>query len=172
MRRVELAGPRWRGVDLDGGTLTVAQQRTVANHEVVSSAPKGRSQRQIVLAPVTVTELRQHRAVQLCDRLALGEKWADSGYVFVDEAGQPYHPDSFLTMYRRACARADVPSIQPHDVRHTMTTLAPQAGVHPKVVLEQLGHSATTVTMDIFSQVRKPCDASAGKIEALFESAD
>jgi integrase len=126
-----------------------------------------------VLAPVTVTALRQHRAAQLCDRLALGEKWADSGYVFVDEAGQPYHPDSFLTMYRRACARADVPSIQPNDVRHTMATLAPQAGVHPKVVLEQLGHSATTVTMDIFlpgpQAVRRE---SAGKIEALFESAD
>jgi integrase len=64
MRRGELAGLRWKDVDLDDGTLTVAQQRTNADHEVVISAPKGRSQRQIVLAPATVAALRQHRAVK------------------------------------------------------------------------------------------------------------
>ena len=54
MRRGELAGLRWKDVDLDGGTLTVAQQRTNANHDVVVSTPKAKSQRQIVLAPATV----------------------------------------------------------------------------------------------------------------------
>jgi integrase len=32
--------------------------------------------------------------------------------------------------------------IRLHDVRHTMATLALQAGGHPKVVQEQLGHAA------------------------------
>jgi integrase len=173
MRRGELAGLRWRDIDLEAGTLTVAQQRTNANHEVVISAPKARSQRQIVLAPATIAALRQHRTMQLRERLALGEAWADSGYVFVDEAGQPYHPHSYLTMFRRACARARVPPIRLHDLRHTMATLALQAGVHPKVVQEQLGHSAINVTMDVYSHVPQAVRReSASTIAALFDRPD
>ena len=117
MRRGELAGLRWKDADLDAGALTVAQQRTNAYHEVVVSTPKARSQRQILLAPVTVAALRQHRTVQLQERLALGQAWTDTGYVFVDEAGQLYHAHSYLAMFRRACARAGVPPIRLHDDR-------------------------------------------------------
>ena len=43
--------------------------------------------------------------------------------------------------------------IRLHDVRHTMATLALQAGVHPKVVQEQLGHAGIEITLDIYSHV-------------------
>ena len=120
MRRGELAGLRWKDVDLDAGTLTVVQQRTNANHEVVVSTPKAKSQRQIVLAPATVAALRQHRTVQLHERLALGEAWTDTGYVFVDEAGQPYHPHSYLRdvppgLRPRRRAADPPPRRAPHD---------------------------------------------------------
>lgn len=87
LRRGELAGLRWRDVDLDAGTLTVAQQRTTANHQVVVTTPKAKSQRQLLLAPATVATLRAHLNRQRQERLALGPAWTDSGYVFVDEAG-------------------------------------------------------------------------------------
>ena len=50
LRRGELAGLRWSDLDLDAGTLTVAQQRTTANHAVVITTPKAKSQRQLLLA--------------------------------------------------------------------------------------------------------------------------
>ena len=54
-------------------------------------------------------------------------------------------------------------------VRHTMATLALQAGVHPKVVQEQLGHSAINVTIDIYSHVPQAVRReSASKIASLF----
>jgi integrase len=137
------------------------------------SAQSSERQRQIVLAPATIAALRQHRTVQLRERLALGEAWADSGYVFVDEAGQPYHPRSYLTMFRHACARARVLPIRLHELRHTMATLALQAGVHPKVVQEQLGHSAINVTMDVYSHVPQAVRReSASTIAALFDRPD
>ncbi len=171
LRRGELAGLRWKDVDLDRATLTVAQQMTEANHQLVISTPKSKSQRQILLAPATVASLRQHRAVQLRERLALGEAWTDSGYVFVDEAGRSYHPHSYLPMFRRACGRAGVPKIRLHDLRHTMATLALEAGVHPKVVQEQLGHSGINVTLDIYSHVPQAVRRdSAAKIAALFDN--
>jgi integrase len=35
--------------------------------------------------------------------------------------------------------------------RHTHATLALQAGVHPKVISERLGHSTVAMTLDIYS---------------------
>lgn len=40
-----------------------------------------------------------------------------------------------------------------HDLRHTSATLALQAGVHPKVVSERLGHATIAITLDTYSHV-------------------
>jgi integrase len=160
---------RWRELDLDAGTLTVAQQRTTANHQVVVTTPKAKSQRQLLLAPATVAALRAHLKRQREERLVLGPDWTDSGYVFVDEAGVEYHPHRFTKMFEDAVKQTGVPKIRLHDTRHTMASLALGAGVHPKVVQEQLGHSAIAVTLDTYSHVPKTVRRdSADKIAGLF----
>jgi integrase len=169
LRRGELAGLRWSDVDLEGATLTVAQQRTTANYVIVVTTPKAKSQRQLLLAPATVVALKGHLTRQRVERLAVGPAWTDTGYVFVDEAGQPYHPQRYTKMFDQAVRRAGVPKIRLHDTRHTMATLALEAGVHPKVVQEQLGHSAIAVTMDTYSHVPQAVRRdSADKIAGLF----
>ena len=169
LRRGELAGLRWSDVDLEAGTLTVAQQRTTANHQVVITTPKAKSQRQLLLAPATVAALRSHLNRQRQERLALGPDWTDSGYLFVDEAGVEYHPHRFTKMFEDAVKRTGVPKIRLHDTRHTMASLALEAGVHPKVVQEQLGHSAIAVTLDTYSHVPQAVRRdSADKIAGLF----
>ncbi len=40
-----------------------------------------------------------------------------------------------------------------HDGRHTAATLLLSEGVHPRVVMELLGHSQMRTTMDIYSHV-------------------
>ena len=36
-------------------------------------------------------------------------------------------------------------------LRHTHATLALEAGIHPKIVSERLGHSTVALTLDIYS---------------------
>jgi integrase len=43
--------------------------------------------------------------------------------------------------------------IRLHDLRHTHATLLLQAGVHPKVVQERLGHANISMTLDRYSHV-------------------
>ena len=170
MRRGELAGLRWSDIDLDGATLTVSQQRTTAGSKTVTMAPKARSQRQLLLADPTVSSLREHLDRQTSERTDAGVAWVESGYVFVDESGDPLLPQRITKMFAAAIARADVPTIRLHDVRHTMATNALAAGVHPKVVQEQLGHSTIAVTMDTYSHVPQAVRReSAGRIAGLFE---
>ncbi len=169
LRRGELAGLRWVDVDLEQGTLTVAQQRTTANYVVVVTPPKAKSHRQLLLAPATVTALRGHQHRQRVERMALGPAWTDSGFVFVDESGVEYHPQRFTKMFDEVVKRTGAPKIRLHDTRHTMATLALEAGVHPKVVQEQLGHSAIAVTLDTYSHVPQAVRRdSADKIAGLF----
>ena len=47
--------------------------------------------------------------------------------------------------------RATLPEIRLHDFRHTHATLALQAGIHPKVVSERLGHATISITLDTYS---------------------
>jgi integrase len=169
LRRGELAGLRWVDVDLEQGTLTVAQQRTTANYVVVVTPPKAKSHRQLLLAPATVTALRGHQHRQRVERMALGPAWTDSGFVFVDESGVEYHPQRFTKMFDEVVKRTGAPKIRLHDTRHTMATLALEAGVHPKVVQEQLGHSAIAVTLDTYSHVPQAVRRdSADKIAGLY----
>jgi integrase len=170
MRRGELAGLRWSDVDLERATLTIAQQRTTAGKETVTTTPKARSQRQLLLAEATVGVLRDHLERQEAERLAAGVAWVDSGYVFVDEAGVPLLPQRLTKTFASAIARVDVPKIRLHDVRHTMATSALEAGVHPKVVQEQLGHATIAVTMDTYSHVPQAVRReSTARIAGLFE---
>ena len=53
---------------------------------------------------------------------------------------------------RAAVKEAKLPEIRLHELRHTHATLALQAGVHPKVVRERLGHATVSITLDTYSQ--------------------
>ena len=44
-----------------------------------------------------------------------------------------------------------LPEIRLHESRHTHATRALQAGIHPKVVSERLGHATIAITLDTYS---------------------
>ncbi len=50
-------------------------------------------------------------------------------------------------------ARAGLPSKRFHDLRHTWASLLLALGVHPRVVMETLGHSQIGLTMNTYSHV-------------------
>ncbi len=76
-------------------------------------------------------------------------------------------------MFGQACSAAGVPEIRLHDVRHTMASFALTAGIHPKVVQEQLGHSGIDITLDIFSHVPQAVKRdAAAQIAAMFDASD
>ena len=58
-------------------------------------------------------------------------------------------------------ARAGLPRIRCHDLRHTWATLALSAGEHPKVVQERLGHANVSITLDVYSHVTDGLHADA-----------
>jgi integrase len=103
------------------------------------------------LARETVTALREHRKHQLEERLAWGPAYQDHGLVFAREDGTPILPRSFSRAFAAHVKAAELPTIRLHDLRHMHATLALEAGIHPKVVSERLGHASVAITLDVYS---------------------
>ena len=71
--------------------------------------------------------------------------------MFTREDGEALHPEAVTPLFRQAVKKAMPPAIRLHGLRHTHATLALQAGVHPKVVSERLGHATISITLDTYS---------------------
>jgi integrase len=152
MRRGEVLGLRWADLDLDGGWLSVRQTLVVVdNHPQVSEPKTARGRRRVALDPETVAALRAHHTAQAAERLSAGPAWPSDDLVFTREDGALLHPEHVRRQFDRHLHRAGLPRIRFHDLRHTYATLALQAGVHPKVVSERLGHTTVAMTLDIYS---------------------
>jgi integrase len=50
-------------------------------------------------------------------------------------------------------ARAGLPRMRFHDLRHTAATLLLGRGINPKIVSEMLGHSRIAITLHLYSHV-------------------
>ena len=169
LRRGEAAGLRWQDLDVETRRLAVRTSRVTVGHRVDQADPKSaRSRRVVVLDRATASALRLHRIRQTEERLAWGEAWTDSGTVFTYEDGRPLHPNYVSKRFDNDLRRAGLRRIRLHDLRHTYATLALQAGVHPKIVSERLGHATVAFTLDVYSHVTESLqEESAGAVAAL-----
>lgn len=171
LRRGEGLGLRWEDVDLQGGHASIRQNLVVVRGGLKFGTPKNNRGRQISLANQTAKALSTWRAVQLTEKLALGVTWDNSsGNVFTREDGSPLHPDRVTSEFRRSQKRTELPKITLHQLRHTWATLALQAGIQPKIVSENLGHSSIQITMDTYSHVlpTMTTDAVARVADAIY----
>lgn len=154
MRRGEILGLRWSDVDLESSRLSVRQTLISVGYQIRVSEPKtAKSRRSISLDATTVRALRVHRANQLEERLRAGDAYQPFDLVFATEDGGYVHPDGFGKAFKRLQRGAGLPTIRFHDLRHTHASLALQAGVHPSVVSERLGHSTVAMTLDTYTHV-------------------
>jgi len=149
MRRGEVLGLRWCDVDLQARRLAITQTLIAPKYEMQISSPKTeKSQRAVALDPTTTSALVEHRSRVERERTDLGVPLEETDLIFSNEDGQPIIPHLFTLYFQTQAEAAGLPRIRLHDLRHTHATLALQAGVHPKVVSERLGHASIAITLD------------------------
>jgi integrase len=154
MRGGELLGLKWPDIDFEAGRLAVRRTLVAVAYQIRCSEPKTAASRRVVaLDPATLAVLRAHRAQQAEEKLAIGSGYLDQQLVFADVAGEPLHPDAVTKHFDRLVARAGVPKIRLHDLRHTAATLMLEQGIPLKAVTERLGHSSTQITSDLYQHV-------------------
>lgn len=67
--------------------------------------------------------------------------------------GTPMLGSDVTRAFQRLLRAAGLPAMRFHDLRHGAASLLLAQGVHPRVVMEMLGHSTITLTMNVYSHV-------------------
>lgn len=170
LRRGEGCGLRWTDLDLDTGHATIAQTVLQLGGRITFDTPKTRAGKRVVSLDAETTRLlKAHRTAQRRERLAAGELYQDDfDLVFCRENGRPLAPDRVSLHFKELTIAAGLPAIKLHEARHTAATLGLEAGLDIKVVSDQLGHSTTRITQDLYTHVRRAVhDAAAEQVVAL-----
>lgn len=135
--------------------------------------PKSKkSRRSITLPAILISALKRHRVRQLEARLSAGSDWHDSAFVFTTPIGTPLDSRNVTREYKAVLAKAGLPSIRLHDLRHSCATLLLVQGVSPRVVQDTLGHSSVSLTLNTYSHVLPMLkDDAALKMDAILSPA-
>ncbi|MFZ4299331.1 tyrosine-type recombinase/integrase [Streptomyces cinereoruber] len=153
LRRGEIVGLRWNDIDLENRVLLVRQQVQRRRGVLYNDETKGRRSRAIPLPAMCLAPLRWHRMLQKATYEATGTEWTATGYVFATRTGRPVEPRNVHRSFVRVSEAAGLRPIRLHDARHGCATLLTAAGVAPRVVMEILGHSQISLTMDVYTHV-------------------
>ena len=156
MRRSEITGLRWDGVDLPATTIRVTGTlQRVTGHGLLAGQPKTKtSRRAIALGPTAVALLHGLRGKQLALQAELGDLYQnDAGYVFTDEQGNPIDSNRLSREFHKIVKTGGLPHITLHGLRHCVASLMLADGASIKTVAEKLGHANPSLTLDIYSHL-------------------
>jgi integrase len=155
IRLGEALAVKWTDIDLDRRQVRIDKslQRVSGRGLVLTETKTRRSRRTIVLPVISAEALRKRRGQQRAQQRAFGRGWRDDGYVFTSSTGAPVDARNVQRSFRRILRRARLPRMRFHDLRHSCASLLLTQGVAPRVVMETLGHSRISVTMDTYTHV-------------------
>jgi len=173
LRRGEVLALRWASVDLDRGVVSVVESLEQTKAGLRFKPPKTETTRAVTLPVFAADELRRLKRQQAEDLLALGIRQTGQTLVCAREDGAPLQPRSLSHEFSRLMCRVpDLPRVRFHDLRHSHATQLLDAGVHPKIAQERLGHSTITTTLDLYSHVTATMqENAAARLDAAFRSA-
>jgi integrase len=158
LRQGEILGLRWSDVDLVGGTLTVRHALARIEGHLVLVEPKSNTSRRVVPLPALVRDaLVAHRARQALE----APTWVSppqppdpfADLVFTTTFGTPLDGISVTRRFQRILRGAGLRHQRFHDLRHACASLLLAQGVPARVVMETLGHSEISLTLNTYSHV-------------------
>jgi integrase len=165
LRRSELCGLTWSEVDLAQRRIHVRQAQV---EDVLDSTKSEDSERIIAIDQDTAEVLRAWRKAQAAERLAWGQAWQDSGRVFTREGGSPLRPGWVSERFGTLSARAGLPPVTFHGLRHGAATMLLAASQPIKVISEILGHATSAFTADVYTEVAEELAEQAASAIAAY----
>ena len=158
LRQGEALGLRWSDIDLGAGTLRVNRQLQRVRRDgdragtLVFSEPKNASRRALGLPQRVVEALRIHRKRQLEETVRAGAGWQDNGLVFATKHGSPVDAQNVVNRhFKPLLARAGLPPIRFHDLRHSCLSLLAQRGEPIRDLQALAGHATAAFTLQRYT---------------------
>ena len=158
LRQAESRGLLWGCIDSDKRSLQVRHtlQRVKGEGLVLAEPKTARSRRTLTIPRFAQNALLAHRARQEREKAVAGKRWKETGFVFTTTIGTPLDGPTVSRQFRHLLEKAGFRPMRFHDLRHVCASLLLSQGAHPRLVMEMLGHSTISVTMNTYSHVIPP----------------
>jgi integrase len=166
VRRGELLALRWSNTDLDAKIMRIreALEETKAHGIRFKRAKTKSGRRDITLPDIVIDTLREHRRLQLEQRIALGlGKLPDDALVFADLDGNPRSPRAFSGDWAEVAESIGMADITLHALRHTHASQLIDAGVDVVTISKRLGHASPNITLQIYAHLFRKRDDKAAE---------
>lgn len=173
-RQGELVAIEGKHLNTENNTLLIEQALVnLTGDGIIVKETKGKRKRVVTIPSNIMNDLVTLAAVKKYQLEEAGDEreWNEHFFLFSNEFGKPYRPDSISQWWDRFMKRnPDLPRIRFHDLRHTSATLLIHAGEHPKVIQSRLGHSNITTTMNTYGHLLQETDQRASShFDKLFD---
>lgn len=176
LRQGEVLGLTWLDIDLPRSRLHVRRslQRQPDGVLALVETKTSRSRRTIPLPASLVVALEDRLNAQQDERALAGDIWRESDLVFTTRNGTAISPRNDYRSFRRITEVHNLRAIRLHDLRHTAASLLLAEGIAGRVVMEILGHSQISITMNTYTHVATELSQiAADKVEeALWTRGD
>ncbi len=141
MRWGELVALRRANIDLERCEIRIVETTAELDRgDLLPESPKSRAGRRTVSFPAEL-------APELAWHLERFAEAGEQGLVFVGPKGAALRRSNFRPVWNAACAKAGLPSLHFHDLRHVGGTLAATTGASLKELMARLGHSSTRAAL-------------------------
>ena len=132
-------------------SLEFTPTRLKINGSYTDTPKTQKSCRTLSVPSILIEFLKQLRTQQEQDAKNCGDLWHKSDRVFVNQFGQPIHPNTPYNWLNKFCKRNDLPFKGIHSFRHSFATQAIVNGTDVSTVSSILGHSQTSTTLNIYT---------------------
>ena len=148
LRPAEVCGLRWEDVDLDNAVITIANTRTlIGNRYVVEKDTKSLAgERELPLPVPVLAALRSFKTLQAKEKPALGEAYAESGYVLLHETGEAFTIKRLRRRAYRLMTILGLRRVRLYDARSSCLTYLANNGVPDHILARWAGHTNVKTT--------------------------
>ena len=157
MRFGELAGLRWRDVDLEKGSIDVRRQYS---HSAWAELKTGNARRTLPLPGAVRDELKARCVALNGNVVRLGP---DERTVFTAPEGGPLDYKNFRDRVWAPLLERTAVTGTLHQLRHSYATALIQSGENAKTVQTLMGHHSVAFTMDQYADAWPEALSSAGE---------
>jgi integrase len=151
LRAGELVALRRKRLDLLRRRVEIRESASEAYGALQIVATKTYESRTVPIPASLIDELLQHVAVADPDE-----------FVWQSPEGGPFrYSNWFKRHFKPAVARAGLPAeTRFHDLRHSYAAMLIAQRAHPRAIMERMGHSTITVTLDTYGHLFPKLDAA------------
>jgi len=162
MRLGELCALQWTDVDFASNTISITKtyyNPTNKTTNYLLLPPKTKNSRRVIEIDASVIkDLERHYAKQRIQTMKFRDSWHNNNFIFTlpSNPGYPLYLKAVGNWMAQILRKANSnPSLTPHSLRHTHTSLLSCVGVSLEEIMDRLGHSDDTITRTVYLHITK-----------------